>query len=238
MDYIFYVTLIGFLVGVIGTGLGGVLSLFFKNTNRLMSFLLGLTGGFMLFIVTFHLLPESYYVSGSHLITILGIAIGIFMVIFIENHIDKMAKNPYIKSSLLLGISIAAHNFPEGLALGSSFMTMSNLGPTLALAMMLHDIPEGVAMAIPMKIDKQPKLKIVLYTFLIGIPTGIGAFLGAYLGTFSPMIIALCLSFAGGTMLYIICDEMIPSAKSLHKGRASSLGIVLGFIAGIIMYIK
>ena len=149
-----------------------------------------------------------------------------------------MAKNPYIKSSLLLGISIAAHNFPEGLALGSSFMTMSNLGPTLALAMMLHDIPEGVAMAIPMKIDKQPKLKIVLYTFLIGIPTGIGAFLGAYLGTFSPMIIALCLSFAGGTMLYIICDEMIPSAKSLHKGRASSLGIVLGFIAGIIMYIK
>lgn len=238
MDYIFYVTLIGFLVGVIGTGLGGVLSLFFKNTNRLMSFLLGLTGGFMLFIVTFHLLPESYYVSGSHLITILGIAIGIFMVIFIENHIDKMAKNPYIKSSLLLGISIAAHNFPEGLALGSSFMTMSNLGPTLALAMMLHDIPEGVAMAIPMKIDKQPKLKIVLYTFLIGIPTGIGAFLGAYLGAFSPMIIALCLSFAGGTMLYIICDEMIPSAKSLHKGRASSLGIVLGFIAGIIMYIK
>lgn len=238
MDYIFYVTLIGFLVGVIGTGLGGVLSLFFKNTNRLMSFFLGLTGGFMLFIVTFHLLPESYYVSGSHTITVLGIAIGIFMVIFIENHIDKMAKNPYIKSSLLLGISIAAHNFPEGLALGSSFMTMSNLGPTLALAMLLHDIPEGVAMAIPMKIDKQPKLKIVLYTFLIGIPTGIGAFFGAYLGTFSPIIIGLYLSFAGGTMLYIICDEMIPSAKSLYRGRASSLGIILGFVAGILLYIK
>jgi ZIP family zinc transporter len=238
MNYITYVTIIGFLVGVVGTGLGGVVSLFFKNTNRLMSFLLGLTGGFMLFIVTFHLLPESYYVSGSHTITVLGIALGIFLVIFVEKHIDKMANNPYIKSSLLLGISIAVHNFPEGLALGSSFMTMSNLGPTLALAMMLHDIPEGVAMAIPMKIDRQPKLKIVLDTFLIGIPTGIGAFFGAYLGTFSPTIIGLCLSFAGGTMLYIICDEMIPSAKSLYKGRASSLGIILGFVAGILMYIK
>ncbi|NLY77154.1 MAG: ZIP family metal transporter [Tissierellia bacterium] len=238
MDYILYVTLIGFLVGVIGTGLGGVLSLFIKNTNRIMSFLLGLTGGFMLFIVTFHLLPESYYVSGSHAITVLGIAIGIIMILFIENHIDRLAKNPYIKSSLLLGISIAAHNFPEGLALGSSFLTMSNLGPTLALAMMIHDIPEGIAMAIPMKINREPRLKIVLLTLLIGIPTGIGAFLGAYLGTFSPSIIALCLSFAGGTMLYIICDEIIPSAKSLHKGRASSFGIVLGFIAGILMYIK
>lgn len=238
MDYILYVTLIGFLVGVIGTGLGGVLSLFIKNTNRIMSFLLGLTGGFMLFIVTFHLLPESYYVSGSHAITVLGITIGIIMILFIENHIDRLAKNPYIKSSLLLGISIAAHNFPEGLALGSSFLTMSNLGPTLALAMMIHDIPEGIAMAIPMKINREPRLKIVLLTLLIGIPTGIGAFLGAYLGTFSPSIIALCLSFAGGTMLYIICDEIIPSAKSLHKGRASSFGIVLGFIAGILMYIK
>ncbi len=238
MDYITYVTVIGFLVGVVGTGLGGVLSLFFKNTNRLMSFLLGLTGGFMLFIVTFHLLPESYYVSGSHIVTVVGIAIGILLVIFLEKHIDKMAKNPYIKSSLLLGISIAAHNFPEGLALGSSFMTMSNLGPTLALAMLLHDIPEGVAMAIPMKIDKQSSLKIVLNTLLTGIPTGIGAFFGAYLGTFSPIIIGLCLSFAGGTMLYIICDEMIPSAKSLYRGRASSLGIILGFVAGILLYIK
>ncbi len=238
MDYILYVTVIGFLVGVIGTGLGGVVSLFFKNTNRIMSFLLGLTGGFMLFIVTFHLLPESYYTSGSHIFTVLGIAIGILMILFTENHIDKMEKNPYIKSSVLLGISIAVHNFPEGLALGSSFLTMSNLGPTLALAMMIHDIPEGVAMAIPMKISKQSKLKIVLNTVLIGVPTGIGAFFGAYLGTFSPKIIALCLSFAGGTMLYIICDEIIPSAKSLYKGRASTIGVILGFVAGILMYIK
>jgi len=238
MNYILYITLIGFIVGVVGTGLGGVISLFFKNTNRLMSFLLGLTGGFMLFIVTFHLLPESFYVSGTHAITVLGIAAGILMIILIEKSIDEMEKNPYIKSSVLLGISIAVHNFPEGLALGSSFLTTSNLGPTLALAMMIHDIPEGIAMAIPMKIGKQSKLKIVLTTLLIGAPTGVGAFFGAYLGTFSPKIIALCLSFAGGTMLYIICDEIIPGAKSLYKGRASTLGIILGFVAGILMYMK
>ena len=115
---------------------------------------------------------------------------------------------------------------------------MSHLGPTLALAMLIHDIPEGVAMAIPMKIIRQSPLKIVLYTLLIGAPTGLGAFLGGYLGTFSPHAIAICLSFAGGTMLYIICDEIIPGAKTLYKGRASSLGIILGFLAGVLMYIK
>ncbi len=104
--------------------------------------------------------------------------------------------------------------------------------------MLLHDIPEGLAMAIPMKINKAGPLKIVLYTLLIGVPTGLGAFIGAYLGSISPLIIALCLAFAGGTMLYIICDEMIPSAKELHKGRASSIGVVLGFIIGVVLYIK
>lgn len=238
MYNLFYITLCGFLVGMLGTGLGGFISLFVKNTNRIMSFLLGITGGFMLFIVTFHLLPESFFVSGSIITTIIGIVLGILLIIFIENHIEHMAKNPFIKSSLLLGISIAIHNFPEGLALGSSFLTMSHLGPTLSIAMLLHNIPEGISMAIPMKISKQSPFRIILYTLLIGAPTGIGAFLGGYLGTFSPHIIALCLSFAGGTMLYIICDEIIPNAKTLHKGRASSIGIVLGFIAGIILYFK
>lgn len=235
---IFDITIIGFLVGVIGTGLGGLVSLFIRNTNRIMSFLLGLTGGFMLFIVTFHLIPESYYTSGNLFTVVAGIGLGILLVILIEAYIDIMGKSPYVKSSILMGISIAVHNFPEGLALGSSFLTMSNLGPTLAIAMLLHDIPEGVAMAIPMKINRENPLKIVLYTFLIGVPTGIGAFLGAYLGTFSPQIIALCLAFAGGTMLYIICDEMIPNAKELHKGRASSIGVVLGFLAGVLLYIR
>lgn len=235
---LFDITVIGFLVGVIGTGLGGVISLFIKNTNRIMSFLLGLTGGFMMFIVTFHLIPESYYTSGNLLTVIGGIALGILLVILIETYINIMGKSSYVKSSILLGISIAVHNFPEGLALGSSFLTISNLGPTLATAMLLHDIPEGVAMAIPLKINKENPFRIVLYTFLIGIPTGLGAFLGAYLGTFSPQVIALCLAFAGGTMLYIICDEMIPNAKELHKGRASSIGIVLGFLAGVLLYIK
>lgn len=232
---ILIITLYGFLVGIVGTGLGGVLSLFIKNTSSSLSFLLGLTGGFMLFIVTFHLLPESFILGGLFT-TIIGIILGILLVILVEEKIENMVKSPHMKSSLLLGISIAVHNFPEGLALGSSFLTMSNLGPVLSLAMLLHNIPEGLSMAIPLKVNKISPWLIVLYTILTGIPTGIGAFIGSYMGMISNIFISLCLSFAGGTMLYIICDEIIPNAKTLHKGRASSIGIVIGFMIGIILY--
>ncbi len=140
-----------------------------------------------------------------------------------------------MKGSLLLGISIAAHNFPEGLALGSSFFTTSNLGPILALAMLLHNIPEGLSMAIPLKINKVNPAKIIFYTILTGIPTGMGTFISAYVGSISHIFIALCLSFAAGAMLYITTDEIIPNAKTLHKGRASSIGVVIGFIIGILL---
>ncbi len=230
------ITLYGFMVGIIGTGIGGFFSLFIKESNRVLSFLLGLTGGFMLFIVTFHLLPEAFILGGL-IVAIIGIALGILLVIIVEDIIQKRSENSFTKSAILLGISIAVHNFPEGLALGSSFLAISDFGSVLALAMLLHNIPEGISMAIPMKINRTNPIKIVLLTILTGIPTGIGTFIGAYMGMISNVFISLCLSFAGGTMLYIITDEIIPNAKTLHSGRASSLGIVLGFVIGLILYL-
>lgn len=232
---LWYITLYGFIVGVVGTGLGGLLSLFVRNTDRVLAFLLGVTGGFMLFIVTFHLLPEAFILGGLHT-SIVGIFLGILLVIFVESNLSHVVVNPLVKSSLLLGISIAVHNFPEGLALGSSFLVQSDLGPILSLAMLLHNIPEGLAMALPLKVSRKSPFKIVFYTLLTGIPTGIGAFIGAYIGMISNIFISLCLAFAGGTMLYIISDDIIPNAKTLHKGRASSIGLIIGFVVGIILY--
>lgn len=235
MENISTITLYGFGVGIVGTGLGGLLSLFVKDTNRVLSFLLGLTGGFMLFIVTFHLLPEAF-ILGGFLVAILGILLGIVLVVILENLIHMEDTNNFVKSAILLGISIAAHNFPEGLALGSSFIATYEFGSILSTAMLLHNVPEGISMAIPMKINKTPPLRIILYTMLTGIPTGIGAFIGAYVGMISNTFISMCLSFAGGTMLYIICDEIIPSAKSLHRGRMSTVGVIIGIVAGFFLY--
>lgn len=237
LDNILMITLYGFIVGMVGTGIGGVLSIFIGESKRMFSFLLGITGGFMMFIITFHLLPESFALGGQW-VTLISVILGALFVIFIQYGLRFLNRSPLVISGLVLGLSVAVHNFPEGLALGSSFFTMREFGLTLSLAMLLHNIPEGLAIAIPLKSKGVGIVKIILFTMLAGLPTGIGAFLGASLGMFSNTLIAFCLSFAGGTMLYIIADEILPEGKKLHLGNLSSIGVVIGFLIGIFLYFK
>ena len=79
-----------------------------------------------------------------------------------------------------------------------------NCGYSLAIAIALHDVPEGISMAVPMKNGGMNKLKVIVYVILSGLTTGIGAFFGAIVGGISDQIIAVCLSFAAGAMLYIV----------------------------------
>lgn len=116
----------------------------------------------------------------------------------------KNQKNSLLKTGMIVSIGLAIHNFPEGLAIGSGFEASMRLGLSLAVAICLHDIPEGVSMAIPMKNGGMKKLKVIYYVILSGITTGIGAFFGAIIGSISEQIIAICLSFAAGAMLYIV----------------------------------
>ncbi len=232
MKNILYITSLGFLVGIIGTSLGGLLSLFIKKTNRSLSFFLGLTGGLMLQIVTFHLLPEAILLSNIWVV-ILGTFLGVGLICLMEWRLLNHEMPKYLKTSLLLAIGIALHNFPEGLALGSSFIVDKHLGHFLAFAILLHNLPEGIALAIPLKINKTSLWKIILLTGAAGIPTGVGAFIGAYIGTISNYLVAFCLAFAGGTMFYIIIDNIFPNAKTLHGGRVSTLGTILGFLIGV-----
>lgn len=234
MKDIYTITLIGFFVGVIGTGIGGLFAPFIKGkSQKFLSSLLGLTGGLMLSIVAFELLPQSYMLGGI-IVVIIGIFLGISLVILVEEKTAKKDYNPLLKSGIILSISMAIHNLPEGLAIGSSFMAEKEIGLTLALAVLVHNIPEGLALVAPLKIGKIPNWRIILTTFIVGIPTGIGALIGAYLGNVSNFLISFCLAFAGGTMLYIICDNLIPNAKTLHSGRTSTISIVIGFILGML----
>lgn len=89
-------------------------------------------------------------------------------------------------------------------------------------------------MAVPMKNGGMKITKVILYVILSGVTTGIGAFFGVLVGTISQEIIAICLSFAAGAMLYIVSGELIPESNKLYKGRMSSIGNIIGFILGIL----
>lgn len=196
----------------------------------------------MISIVCFDLIPEALEISDILLI-LLGIIFGVICMIACDILVQKKfnnkekkstSTNSLLKTGIIVSIGLALHNFPEGLAIGSGFGASLKLGYSLALAILLHDIPEGVSMAVPMKNGGMKISKVIFYVILSGITTGIGAFFGALVGTISQEIIAICLSFAAGAMLYIVSGELIPESNKLYKGRIASIGNILGFILGIL----
>ena len=240
MNTVISSTLLGFVVGIVGTGAGGVAAIMLKRpSRRFMGTVLGLAGGLMIAIVCFELLPEAFEMAG--LTTgIAGIILGVVLVTIIDLLVpdrDFTQRNirdwGYIRAGIILGLGIAVHNFPEGLAIGSGLAVDLRLGLSLALAIGFHNMPEGLAMAMPMMIGGYSRARVLVATVIAGVPMGFGAFVGMLLGEISPQLVSLCLSFAGGTMLYITCGELIPKSQNVYRGRASAFGIILGIIAGI-----
>ncbi len=241
MDTILNTTILGLIFGTLGTTLGGILGATMKTkSNKFLSFILEFAAGLMVAIVCFELIPEAMEVSNM-LTVIMGIIIGVFIMIFCDNLVNyKYSKknvfkmNSLIKTGIIVGIGLAIHNFPEGLAIGSGFSASTKLGLTLAVAIALHDVPEGISMAVPMKNGGMKTYKVILYTFLSGLTTGVGAFFGILIGTISEQLISICLGFAAGAMLYIAAGELIPESHKIYKGRIAYLGNILGFLIGII----
>lgn len=213
-----------------------------KPGKRFLSVILSFSSGLMIAVVCFDLLPEAFEMGGLFhglLGTVLGVGGIIFCEELINSYMDRAgigySTNKHVQTGILLGIGIALHNLPEGLAIGSGFTARVSYGWELAFIIALHDIPEGVAMVTPMIIGGAGPFKAFISAVIAGIPTGIGAMIGYLLGEISPLLICICLGFAGGAMLYITCNELIPESRELHQGRISSIGLIVGVIAGILI---
>lgn len=242
MQEILNTTVLGLFFGTIGTTIGGIIGCVMNNkSDKFLSFILSFAAGLMMAVVCFNLIPESLEISKISE-AILGILAGIIVMIFCDIIVDKKfnkkshnknVKSNLLKTGIIVSIGLAIHNIPEGLAIGSGFDASIKLGYSLALAICFHDIPEGISMAIPMKNGGMKIYKIMIYVILSGLATGVGALIGSIIGKVSEEIIAICLSFAAGAMLYIVSGELIPESNKLYKGRISSLGNMLGFVIGI-----
>lgn len=241
MENIIQTTILGLFFGTFGTTIGGIIGVTFKNSSKkFLSFILQFAAGLMSAIICFDLIPEAMEIANISDVLI-GIFIGIISMIFCDNLVKKMygkkeknKNNSLLKTGIVVGIGLAIHNFPEGLAIGSGFESSIKLGYSLALAIAFHDIPEGISMAVPMKNGGMSKIKAIILTLLSGVTTGIGAFFGAIVGGISKEIIGICLSFAAGAMLYIVSCELIPESNRLYEGRRGTMGNILGFVLGIL----
>lgn len=239
MHEILKTTLLGLFFGTFGTTIGGIIGVVIKrNSNKFLSFILSLASGLMMSIICFDLIPEALEIADViHILIgiIFGIIVMIICDLFVQNKFSNKSKgSTLLQTGIIVSIGLAIHNFPEGLAIGSGFESSLKLGLSLALAIAIHDIPEGISMAVPMKNGGMKVSKVIYLVVLSGITTGIGAFFGAIIGSISKQIIAICLSFAAGAMLYIVSGELVPESNKLYKGRMTAVGNMLGFLLGIL----
>ncbi len=181
------------LIAGLSTGIGSAIAFFIKKPNvRYLCFSLGLSAGVMLYVSFVELVPEAFEVVGE----IWGIyaffagiiTIGIIDVIIpeIENphHYDDLEDiNPkkddkLMRVGLFTALAIAIHNFPEGIATFGSALVDIKLGLLITFAIAIHNIPEGISVSIPIYYATGDKKKAFFYSFLSGFSEPLGAVIG------------------------------------------------------------
>jgi len=233
--------LLSFLAGI-STVIGALVFLFFKNFHKSwLSFLLGVSGGSMVYISFVELLPEAIKGIGaipSNITFFIGIVFIAIIDVAIPHHYRQycckkgIEYNKLMVTGLITAIGIAIHNFPEGVAVFMSSVGNPRFGLSVAFATALHNIPEGVAVATPIYFATKDKMKSLKYSFLAGIAEPIGAVV-TYLvlrPCLSHTFLSYIFAFVAGIMVYISFDELIPSSFENCQGHNAISGIVVGML--------
>lgn len=224
------------LISGLTTLIGVVLAYLFKKDIKAIVIGLGFSAGIMLLISFFELIPESINQIGAikTLITVFfGALFAIILNLIIPHtHLIKEKgpfKNKLLKSAYLIAFGLILHDFPEGFAMANSYVNSPSLGLLVALSIALHNIPEEFAMAIPM-VPLKEKRFIFKIAFFSGLAEPAGALLGLFAVSLLPKLNPFFISFAAGTMIFISLHELFPMVRRYKKPFLFVLGIVFSIL--------
>ncbi len=143
---------------------------------------------------------------------------------------DHPADTKKLNKVLLFVMAIGIHNLPEGIAAGVGFGT-GNTGEAVAIALgiALQNIPEGMVIIGPMLAAGMSKKRTFFIALLTGLVEVVGTLLGYFAVRLSTAILPFALAFAGGTMLYVISDEMIPETHHDGSQKGATYALLIGF---------
>ena len=230
------------------TIIGALIGFIFKNiSHKFSDIVLSFAAGVMLcaailgLIVPSYEHGEKYGVAIALILTVSGIFVGALALNLIDKlvpHLHKLAggeieggkRDPKLSKVLLFVTAIAIHNLPEGIAAGVSFGSENNVEAfIIAGGIALQNIPEGMVIIGPMLssgISKRRTLAIAAFTGLIEV---VGTLIGYFAVSIAEAILPFALAFAGGTMLYVISDEMIPETHAHGEERGATYALLVGF---------
>eukprot|EP00483_Globobulimina_turgida_P001443 UN01445 len=150
-----------------------------------------------------------------------------------EEKENEKERKALIKMSLITGVAIGIHNFPEGLATFVSTLAGPTLGVSIAVAIAIHNIPEGICVAMPIFFATGSKYKAFFWAFLSGIFEPIGALIGYAIidSMFNDVVFGVLFGFVAGIMIYISFKAILPTARRKDKNdKFTSYLVFTGFL--------
>ena len=248
----------GLLIPFLGTTLGSAMVFFMKNkmNEKIEKLLLGFASGVMIAASIWSLIIPSIDMAKeqnviSWLPATVGFLLGILFLFVLDSiipHLHLNSNKPEgvkakLQKTTMMVLAVTLHNIPEGMAVGVVFAgaIAGNLGITMAGAIALsvgiaiQNFPEGAIISMPLKSEGTSKSKAFLYGTLSGIVEPIGATLTIALTNLVVPILPYLLSFAAGAMIYVVVEELIPSAQTGEHSNISTIGLAIGFVIMMIL---
>ena len=235
------------LLTALGVGgatiIGAIIGFIFKKISHSFSdIVLSFAAGVMLAAAVLGLVIPSLDYGGKYgiIITIAGIFAGAICLNVIDKlvpHLHKLAgadieshNNQNLSKVLLFVTAIAIHNLPEGIAAGVGFGS-GDTSQALIIAggIALQNIPEGMVIIGPMLAAGVKPKRTLLIAALTGVVEIVGTLIGYFAVSIASAILPFALAFAGGTMLYVISDEMIPETHAHGHERGATYALLIGF---------
>ena len=225
------------------TVIGAVIGFVFKNiSHRFSDIVLAFAAGVMLSAAVIGLIIPSVESGGKWgvAITVVGIFAGAICINLVDKlvpHLHKMAgadieshEKTNLDKVILFVMAIAIHNLPEGIAAGVGFGSGDTTQALIiAGGIALQNIPEGMVIIGPMLAAGVKPRKTFLLAILTGFVEVVGTLIGYFAVTVASFILPFALAFAGGTMLYVISDEMIPETHAHGCERGATYSLLVGF---------
>lgn len=225
------------------TVVGAVAGLLFKRiSHRFSDIVLSFAAGIMLAAAILGLVLPSLEYGGKYglAVTVAGIFAGALCLNLIDRlvpHLHRLMgtdtephSNADLNKVLLFVLAIAIHNLPEGIAAGVGFGSGDNAGAlVIAGGIALQNIPEGMVIIAPMLAAGVSPRKTFICAVFTGLIEVIGTLAGYFAVSISSAVLPFALAFAGGTMLYVISDEMIPETHAHGSERGATYALLVGF---------
>ncbi len=238
--------ILGILLPFAGTALGAAMVFFMKNSldTKLEKLLLGFAGGVMFAAAIWSLIIPALNKSANmqalaFLPTLIGFLLGFAFLFIMDICIPTSSQVPQKNNSKTkrMIMAITLHNIPEGLAMGVALAGVyyGELGLTimstlaLSLGIAIQNFPEGAIVSLPLRRGGVSRTRSFMCGVLSGIVEPISAIVAFLLTGIISSLLPYILAFAGGAMIYVVIDELIPEASQGEYSNLATIGFMVGF---------